>query len=107
MEPNKFIAEVYRRKDKLNPAYDNPIDPGLFLNNKSVEIAVKQYKKVLPQNRNKKILDIGCEMGCATDVIVDFGEKTHDDIVDWGEKTHDDITTAIDEAKIYFKNRYK
>ena len=43
--------------------------------------------------------DIGCEMGCATDVIVDFGEKTHEDIVDWGEKTHDDITTAIDEAK--------
>jgi hypothetical protein len=43
--------------------------------------------------------DIGCELGCTTDVIVDWGEKTHEDIVDWGEKTHDDITTAIDETK--------
>ena len=85
MEPNKFIAEVYRRKDKLNPAYDDPIDPGLFLNNKSVETAVKQYQKVLPQNRDKKILDIGCEMGTFSAACIHLGyENIH--CTDFGAK---------------------
>ena len=59
MEPNKFIAEVYRRIDMGDPRYIDSIDPDVFLNNKFTKAAVKEYQKVLPQNKDKKILDIG------------------------------------------------
>ena len=55
------------------------------LNNKSVETAVKQYQKVLPQNRDKKILDIGCEMGTFSAACIHLGyENIH--CTDFGAK---------------------
>ena len=63
MEPNKFIAEVYRRLDMVDSRFIDSIDPDSFLNNKFVKNSVKEYQKVLPQNKDKKILDIGFGMG--------------------------------------------
>ena len=75
MESNKFIAEVYRRKDIGDPRYQDSIDPGLFLNNKFVELAVREYKQILPQDKDKKILDIGCEMGTFSAACIHLGYK--------------------------------
>ena len=59
MEPNKFIAEVYRRMDMGDSGHPDAIDPDVFLNNKYTKAVVKQYPKVLPKNKDTKILDIG------------------------------------------------
>ena len=59
MQPDKFIAEVYRRMDMEDIRYIDSIDPDVFLNNKFTKTAVKEYQKVLPEKKDTKILDIG------------------------------------------------
>ena len=75
MEPNKFITEIYRRMDMEDSRYVGSIDPDLFLNNKFTKAAVKEYQKVLPKNKDKKILDIGCEMGTFSAACIHLGYK--------------------------------
>ena len=54
MEPNKFIAEVYRRMDMGDSRYIDSIDPDVFLNNKFTKAAVKEYQKILPEKKTRK-----------------------------------------------------
>ena len=85
MEPNKFIAEVYRRMGTIDSGHHQSIDPDAFLNNKFTKIAVKQYQKVLPQNKDKKILDIGFGMGIFSATCIHLGyENIH--CADFGAK---------------------
>ncbi len=85
MEPNKFIAEVYRRMDMEDARYIDSIDPDVFLNNKFTKAAVKEYQKVLPQNKDKKILDIGFGMGQFSAACIHLGyENIH--CADFGAK---------------------
>ena len=73
MEPNKFIAEVYRRMDMGDSIYVDSIDPDFFLNNKFVKHALKDYQQVLPQNKDKKILDIGFGIGNFSAACIHLG----------------------------------
>ena len=85
MEPNKFIAEVYRRLDMVDSRFIDSIDPDSFLNNKFVKNSVKEYQKVLPQNKDKKILDIGFGMGKFSAACIHLGyENIH--CADFGAK---------------------
>ena len=85
MEPNKFITEIYRRMDMGDSRYVDSIDPDLFLNNKFTKAAVKEYQKVLPQNKDKKILDIGFGMGMFSAACIHLGyENIH--CADFGAK---------------------
>jgi len=73
MEPNKFIAEVYRRLDMENPIYVDSIDPDFFISNEFVKNDIKNYQKVLPQNKDKKILDIGFGIGNFSAACIHLG----------------------------------
>ena len=85
MEPNNFIAEVYRRMDMGDPRYIDSIDPDVFLNNKFTKAAVKEYEKVLPQNKDTKILDIGFGGGQFSAACIHLGyENIH--CADFGAK---------------------
>tara|TARA_B100001750_G_C15467296_1_gene577791 strand:+ start:535 stop:1320 length:786 start_codon:yes stop_codon:yes gene_type:complete len=75
MEAEKFIVEVYRRKDLVDPRFSDPIEPDLFLNNKFVSTAIKQYQKVLPEDKEARILDLGCEMGTFLSACIHLGYK--------------------------------
>ena len=85
MEPNKFIAEVYRRMDMEDSRYIDSLDPDLFLNNKFVKHTLKDYQKALPQNKDTKILDIGFGMGIFSATCIHLGyENVH--CADFGAK---------------------
>ena len=78
MEPNKFIAEIYRRMDMGDSRYIDSIDPDVFLNHKFAKLSVKEYQKVLPQNKDKKILDIGFGGGHFSAACIHLGyENIH------------------------------
>ena len=85
MESNKFIAEVYRRMDMGDSRYIDSIDPDSFLNNKFVKNVVKGYQKVLPENKDTKILDIGFGGGEFSAACIHLGyENIH--CADFGAK---------------------
>ena len=85
MEPNKFIAEVYRRMDMGDSGHPDSIDPDFFLNNKYTKAAVKDYQKVLPEKKDTKILDIGFGWGQFSAACIHLGyENIH--CADFGAK---------------------
>ncbi len=59
MEPNAFVAEVYRRmslrqrRDQANPSYSE------IMNDRRVLLAVDEYEALLPADKSAPILDIG------------------------------------------------
>ena len=73
MDPNDFIAEIYKRMDKLSPAYTDSIDPEIFINNDFARKAVKQMEFILPKNKDKKILDIGFGIGQFSSACIQLG----------------------------------
>jgi len=73
MDPNKFIAEVYRRMDAGDPRYIDSIDPDIFVNNEATKLAIKQYENVLPKNKDIKILDVGFGAGQFTSACIHLG----------------------------------
>ena len=63
MKPDQFIKETYRR---MSARSQNNTDTNWewhsldnFLNQKNAKITEKQYEKILPKDKNAKILDIG------------------------------------------------
>lgn len=73
MDPNQFIAEVYRRMDMGDPRYIDSIDPDIFMNNEATKLAVKQYQDVLPENKDIKILDVGFGGGQFSSACIHLG----------------------------------
>jgi 2-polyprenyl-3-methyl-5-hydroxy-6-metoxy-1,4-benzoquinol methylase len=73
MDPNKFIAEVYRRMDLGDPRYIDSMDPDTFLNNEATKLAVKQYQNVLPNDKDIKILDVGFGGGQFSSACIHLG----------------------------------
>ncbi|HIG32340.1 MAG TPA: methyltransferase domain-containing protein [Flavobacteriales bacterium] len=76
MEPNNFIAEVYRRMDLLLPKSKNQsvtIKYNDFINNIDAKSAVYQYKSLLPNDKNAKILDIGFGNGWFMAACIELG----------------------------------
>jgi hypothetical protein len=60
MEPNEFIAEVYRRmgmRNDLKSKYD--CEKEFVIDSSIVRQAIIQYKSILPIDKQSKILDIG------------------------------------------------
>ncbi|SVB72272.1 uncharacterized protein METZ01_LOCUS225126 [marine metagenome] len=69
----------------VDSRFIDSIDPDSFLKNKFVKNSVKEYQKVLPQNKDKKILDIGFGMGQFSAACIHLGyENIH--CADFGAK---------------------
>ena len=73
MDPNEFIAEIYRRMDGEDTRYIDSMDPDIFVNNEATKLAIKQYENVLPKNKDIKILDVGFGGGQFTSACIHLG----------------------------------
>ena len=74
MEPNEFVAEVYRRMSlRLREQKNLSIEWDDFLNNRTAVAAAGQYELVLPRNKNARILDIGFGQGWFMSACIRLG----------------------------------
>jgi 2-polyprenyl-3-methyl-5-hydroxy-6-metoxy-1,4-benzoquinol methylase len=93
MEPNRFVAEVYRRMalrhhaDKAKPAFE------VIAKDPRVLLAVAEYEKLLPSDKSAAILDIGfgggwflaacLKLGHSNLAGADFGIENKSHVRDW------------------------
>lgn len=74
MEPNDFIAEIYRRMGKRNePKPESNCEIDKLIDNYVVRQAIFQYKPILPTNRDSAILDIGFGNGWFIKACINLG----------------------------------
>jgi 2-polyprenyl-3-methyl-5-hydroxy-6-metoxy-1,4-benzoquinol methylase len=59
MEPNAFVAEVYRRMSLRHAAGHPKPSFAEIQNNSRVSLAIDEYSSLLPSNKKSAILDIG------------------------------------------------
>src|SRR5271165_3106417 len=93
MEPNAFVAEVYRRM-ALRKAMKNAQTPATPPTPERVAQVAAEYRAVLPNNKDAVILDIGygdgwfmaaCrELGYKNICGADFGVDEKAYLKDWG-----------------------
>src|SRR3990172_9380904 len=74
MEPDEFVAEVYRRMSlRAKEQRDLAIKWNDFMNDRAAVIASGQYESALPRNKNAKILDIGFGNGWFMSACIKLG----------------------------------
>ncbi len=93
MDSNAFVAEVYRRMGFRN-AQRHPTKPLPPPEPARVKQVAREYRAVLPPNKDAKILDIGCgdgwfaaacrELGYINVGVADFDIRRKTYILDWG-----------------------
>lgn len=107
VEPNAFVAEVYRRMSLRHA--ENAEKPSFaeFQNHSQVSLAMAQYAPLLPSDKKSAILDIGFGSGWSLAACLrlgytnlcgaDFGIENKRYIADWrkGAITLQDIETDI------------
>ena len=97
MEPNAFVAEVYRRMSLRHAAaYPRP-SFAEFQNNPRVLLAVDEYAPLLPSDKKSAILDIGfgdgwflaacLKLGYTNLSGADFGIENKRHVADWKKGT--------------------
>lgn len=95
MEPHAFVKEVYRRMALRHAASQPPISWAEMEKQSQVLQAVHELRKLLPQNKNAAILDIGfgrgwflaacLKLGYGELSGADFGTAHKDYIRSWSE----------------------
>ena len=63
MEPQAFVAEVYRRMQQRSSVANEPEDLPLMCSSPMVRQTVLNFRDLLPQDKNAPILDIGFGKG--------------------------------------------
>jgi 2-polyprenyl-3-methyl-5-hydroxy-6-metoxy-1,4-benzoquinol methylase len=119
MEPNDFIAEIYRRmgqRHKPTPDYQGGRDN--LIDNYLVRQAIFQYKPILPTNKDSAILDIGfgngwfikacINLGYTNIHAADFCAEKKQYIRDWSSNIIDiyNIEKNIGDVLVNYPNKY-
>jgi 2-polyprenyl-3-methyl-5-hydroxy-6-metoxy-1,4-benzoquinol methylase len=74
MEPNEFIAEIYRRMGQKNESTpDLQGETDILTDKYIVRQAIFQYKPILPTYKDSAILDIGCGNGWFIKACINLG----------------------------------
>ena len=95
MEPNAFVAEVYRRMSLRHSSERRQPSFAEIQNDSRVLLAVSEYKSLLPAPKNAAILDIGfgggwfiaacVKLGYANISGADFGIANKAHVRDWAK----------------------
>ena len=93
MEPNAFVAEVYRRMSLRHQAERPKPSFAEIQNDSRVLLAIAEYKPLLPSDKKSAILDIGfgggwflaacVKLGYANLSGADFGIENKAHVADW------------------------
>jgi 2-polyprenyl-3-methyl-5-hydroxy-6-metoxy-1,4-benzoquinol methylase len=118
MDPNAFVAEVYRRMALRHAAEKSKPDWNETQNDKQVQAAVHQYAPYLPGDKDARILDIGfgggwflaacLKLGYRDLSGADFGIANKDYIREWSPRriTLHEITENIGDFLSDKKEQY-
>src|SRR5712692_1080277 len=102
MEPNAFVAEVYRRMS-LRHAAEHPKSFAEIQNDSRVLVAMAEYASILPSDKTSAILDIGFGGGWFLGACLKLG-YTNLSVPNSGLKTSVTLPTGRKEPSLFTKS---